>query len=138
MLSALRRLARPAQQWKPRAALATTQQSRPLSSIAPTDSPESHLDGHATTTEFDGDAADFVPKEVSVHDRRQTQLTSAQKEEARLHDYNGNHRRSAQSESGLDEPLVPPFFEPYDPAKHGGAQAEADEAVMVAEDERDK
>lgn len=91
----------------------------------------SHLDMHAPTHEFDGDAGDYVPKEVSIHERRQSQLTPAQLKAAMHADYDGD-LRSAPFTSGQQDPAQ--AFERYDPAKH---ERQTDQAIEQAEDARD-
>lgn len=68
--------------------------------VTPLTPDATHLDHHSTT-EFDSDAGEFVPKEVSIHDRRQTQLSESQKEAARLLDYDGKSSDFASEPSKI-------------------------------------
>lgn len=83
-----------------------------------------------------GFAAVPRPAQVSVHDRRQTQLTESQKEAARLHDYNGD-RHSARYTSGHEEPGVSAQSHSESKPTATGNSRASDEAIREAENERD-
>jgi hypothetical protein len=73
-------------------------------------------------------ARDAVCVQVSVHDRRQSQLSAEQKDNARLLDYDGKQSHHLDPAN---------LFEQYNPKKHDQAEKNMIDSIEVAENIRD-